>query len=369
MRILCAPDSFKETISATDAAEAMAGGCRAATTEARVATCPVADGGEGTLDVLMATMEGRVETLAVRGPLGEPVGARLGLVPPAGLAIVELAEASGLALVPPAKRNPSRTSTFGTGQLLRRAIERRARRVVCAIGGSATVDGGVGLAQAVGVRFFDADGRCLDAPLTGDDLLRIGRFERPAGLPLIDVACDVTNPLCGEQGAAVIYGPQKGASAAQVERLEMALAHLATITDADPEAPGAGAAGGVGFGLVAFLGATLHRGAELVLDTVGFEGRCRDADLVITGEGRLDGQSLFGKAVMAVAARAGRCDVPAVAIVGSRGRGAAACLGRRRDGLLEEVVSLSERHGMDRALSQTARLLHREAHDLVRARL
>ncbi|MDY7108531.1 MAG: glycerate kinase, partial [Planctomycetota bacterium] len=316
MRVLCAPDKFKGTLDAAEAAAAMAAGAaRGGPVADPVLTdrCPVADGGEGTLEALIAALEGGIRTVEAVGPLGEPVAARYGLSGDGGTGVVEFAAASGLVLVPDSKRDPTRTTSFGTGQLIAAAAEAGCRTVIAGIGGSATCDGAAGLAQALGARFYDASGRLIEEPLTGGRLAEIARFERPPPerLPAIRVACDVSNPLLGPNGAAAVYGPQKGATRKQVEQLDEALSHLAAIVGGDVQTAGYGASGGAGFGLAMMCGATLEPGIELILQAVGFEKRCRAADLVLTGEGRLDGQSLQGKACMGVASAADRLGVPA----------------------------------------------------------
>jgi glycerate kinase len=346
MRVLCAPDSFKGTLSAPDAAAAMAAGVALAGGEADV--CPVADGGEGTMDVLVAARGGTIRRERVTGPLGEPVDARYALLDRVG--VVELAEAAGFVLVPPDRRDPTRTTTYGVGELVRRAIDDGATEIIVCIGGSGTCDGATGLAQALGARFFDGDDRPITTPLTGGMLTGIARYEPPASLPPIRVACDVTNPLCGPKGSAHVYGPQKGATPDQVESLDAGLAHLAAVVGADPNVPGYGAAGGAGFGLVELLGARLERGIDLVLDAVRFDARCAEADLVLTGEGRLDEQSLHGKTTMGVARRADALGVPAIAIVGTTGAGWQHAVGAS-DGRLTACVSLVERLGSKRALT------------------
>jgi glycerate kinase len=367
MKFVCAPDSFKESLDASAVADAMRLGCRDAAPAAGVDACPLADGGEGTLDVLAAALGARIEHAVVAGPLGEPLTARFGIVERTATAIVELAQASGLALVAPSRRDPTRTTTLGTGELVRRAVELGCRRVLCSIGGSATVDGGAGICQALGAELVDADGRTLPVPVTGGDLERVASVRLPRALPEIDVACDVDNPLTGPAGAARVYGPQKGATPEQVERLDRGLRRLADACGGAPDAPGAGAAGGAGFGLAAVLGARLHRGIDLVLDAVGFAERCRGATLVLTGEGRLDGQSLRGKAVLGAARCAAGRGVPTVAIVGELGPGAERCVGDPADGLLRGAVSLAERFGRERALREPAALIRRVTAEIVAA--
>jgi glycerate kinase len=246
--------------------------------------------------------------------------------------VIEMAAASGLALVPQERRNPMLTTTFGTGELIRGAIDAGVRRIIIGIGGSATTDGGAATAQAVGVRFLDDSGQVIDRPLSGGQLERVARIDLSARHPAIeaahiDVACDVTNPLCGPNGAAAVYGPQKGANPEQVQVLDQQLAHLADVILRDlginvRHIPGAGAAGGLGAGLVAFVGARLRRGIELVMDAVRFHERIHGADLIITGEGRLDAQSMMGKAIAGVGAAAREAGVPVVALVGTVGGGA-----------------------------------------------
>ncbi len=322
MRIICAPDSFKESISAAAAAAAMARGVRRAVPDAQVDLCPIADGGEGTVEAMLAATGGRRMATVVAGPLGQPVEATWGVLPD-GRAVIEMAAASGLALVHADRRDPTRTTTYGTGQLIAAAAKHGCRGILLGIGGSATTDGGCGMAQALGVCFIDDAGRPLDAPLAGGSLQRIARIDAAAcrAVPPITVACDVTNPLTGPQGAACIYGPQKGATSEQVRTLDAGLVHLARLLreqlGRDIESlPGAGAAGGLGGGLVAFLDATLQRGIDLVLDAVDFDRRVRGCTLCLTGEGRLDGQSLSGKACLGVARAAAKHGVPTIALVG-----------------------------------------------------
>lgn len=357
MKILCAPDTFKETLTAAAAAEAMAAGIAAVHPDARIDTCPLGDGGDGTVDALVAALHGEIRSANVIGPLGNEITARFGWIAARQQAIVGLADASGLALVPENQRDPTRTTTFGTGQLIRHAIGLGAREVLVCIGGSATTDGGTGLAQGAGVVFYDRDNQPIAEPFTGGLLSRISRWEVPSGLPRIRVACDVTNPLTGPRGSAVVYGPQKGATPEQVIALDAALAHLASLGTLDPQTPGFGAAGGAGYGLVQFLGARLERGIELVMDAVRFDERCRGVDLVITGEGRLDAQSREGKTTLSVARRAAGLGISTIALVGSKGTGWEQCIGKMADGLLVACHSLEERFGRERALREASTLL------------
>lgn len=359
MKIILAPDSFKESLSAIEAAAAMGRGVRAAFPYAQIDPCPIADGGEGTVDALHAAMGGELRHSRVTGPLGEPVIAKWALVGDGKVAVIEMAEASGLHLVPRDRRDPTRTTTYGAGELIREAIETGAKRIILGIGGSATTDGGCGAAQALGAVF---EGHTPPGkPLTGGDLLSLTTC-RPAPLGVtIDVACDVTNPLTGPDGAAAVYGPQKGATSEQVAQLDRGLAHLRDLLSVD-EMPGGGAAGGLGYGAVTMLGATLRRGVELVLEAVGFERRSADCDLCLTGEGRLDGQSLSGKAVLGVARAAAVNDTPTVALVGSLGADAHRTL---EHGLAAYHV-ISDGIPIDEAIARAAELLERKTAEVVR---
>ncbi len=327
--------------------------------------CPVADGGEGSLDALISATKGTIYRTIVTGPLGESIEARYGVTGDQKTGLVELAEASGLTLIPPDDRDPTRTTTYGTGELIAAAVDRGCESIILCIGGSGTIDCGVGIAQALGAKFFDSGGRLLDSALPGGRLSEIASFKLPETFSTINVACDVTNPLCGPEGAAYVYGPQKGASPQQVEQLDLALGHLASIAKTDPNIPGAGAAGGVGFGLAAFCGAALQPGIELILEAIRFGPRCQDADLVLTGEGCLDAQSLHGKATMGVAQTAMELGVPTIAIVGSVGPGGEACARPESDGLFADVISLTDRYGLERSMAETAALLADAAADVV----
>lgn len=364
MKVICAPDSFKETISAMEAADAIAEGARRAVPHAEIDLCPVGDGGEGTLDAIINARGGSLHEATVTGPLGERTQARYGILDDGVTGIIELAQASGLAVVPRDRRNPTRTTTFGTGELIRHAAARGCHEVIVCLGGSATVDGGAGIAQALGAVFYDENDVPIDKPMTGGLLMKAKRVTAPNREKLlrIRIACDVTNPLRGPNGAAAVYGPQKGATPKQVELLEVGLRHLASILRADPDTPGFGAAGGAAVGLVMLCNAQLERGINLVLETLGFDERCRNADLVLTGEGSLDAQSLHGKATIGVAKAAARLDVPTIALVGRAGEDADRCVS---PGLLEAYVSLTDRCGADAAMNEPARCLAEIAADVV----
>ncbi len=369
MRILCAPDSFKETLTAQEAACALAEGAQRAGVDVTVDICPIADGGEGTLESLVSATGGTLHEQQVAGPLGSdhPVMARYGIDGAGTLGIVELAQASGLALLAMDARDPMHTTTYGTGELVRAAMDRGCQSIIIGLGGSATVDGGAGLAQALGIRFYDQHDQLITQPITGGMLQVISRVE-PSHLlphPEIQVACDVTNPLCGKQGAAAVYGPQKGATPEQVQQLDHGLCHLAKLVSANPDTPGYGAAGGSAFGLVHFCDAELSRGVELVLDAVRFDQRCRNADLVLTGEGCLDAQTLQGKACFGVAQCAQKHRVPTIALAGS----VSDDLKENDKNALKQHFSqwhsLSDRFGRERAWNDTAAALAELTQEIV----
>ena len=325
MRIVVAPDKLKGSLNAVRAAHAIARGVEAALPDALIDEVPMADGGEGTVEALVAATGGTFRTARVAGPLGDPIDARFGLSGDVGTAFVEMAAASGLILLPERRRDPSRTTTRGTGELVRAAIDAGVDRIVVGIGGSATNDGGAGMAQALGIRLLDAQGRDLEpggGPLeTLDRIDASGRDPRLESVR-IAVACDVRNPLCGPSGASAIYGPQKGADPALVGRLDRNLGRLAAIIRRDLgvdvlEVPGAGAAGGLGAGLVAFAGGILEPGVDLVIRAVGLDDRLQTADLCLTAEGALDAQTAHGKTVAGVARAAQNQGCPVIALAGS----------------------------------------------------
>jgi glycerate kinase len=329
VKVIVAPNAFKGSLTARQAAAAIARGVREVFSDAEIVEIPVADGGDGTVDALVSAHRGGYRTVKVEGPDGEPVQAAYGLVDEGRTAVVELATASGLALLPVSRRDPRKTSTFGFGQLLADARGTGAGAVIAGIGGSATNDGGAGMAQAIGYRLLDAAGH--DLPRGGAALARLDRIDAKnvdAGWrsTKVEVACDVTNPLTGPKGASFVYGPQKGADGQTVLMLDRALARLAEVIERDlgkrvAEIPGAGAAGGTGAGMVAFLDAKLMPGAALVVDASGFDRQLRGAQLVITGEGRVDSQTAYGKAPGEVARRARAAGVPTLLLAGSKGQG------------------------------------------------
>lgn len=321
--VVVALAAFKGALPAAAASRAVAAGVRLTAEGTPTRVVPVADGGEGTMEALVAASGGRTRGGLVHDPLGRMVEAHIGELP-GHTAVVELAQASGFERLADAERDAEATSTLGTGEQIRAALDLGATRIIIGLGGSATTDGGMGLARALGVRFLDADGRELAG--RGADLARVARIDVSQRDPRVEhteivVACDVTNPLSGPDGAAHVFGPQKGASPAAVARLDAGLRAygdvLAAQTGHDVTAmPGAGAAGGAAAGLVALMGATLTPGAELVLAAAGLPAALDGAALCITGEGRLDAQTATGKAASAVAAAAGRAGVPCVGVCG-----------------------------------------------------
>lgn len=323
MRIIIAPDAYKGSVASAAAAAAMGRGILAVFPDAQLRTLPVADGGEGTVAALVAATGGRLVRTEVPGPLGRPVQAEWGVLGDGVTAVLEMAAASGLPLLAGA-RDPRRSSTVGTGALVRAALDAGYRKLILGLGGSATNDGGAGLAQALGARFLDARGRPLPpggAALAGLDRIDLAGLDpRLAGIELL-VACDVANPLTGPKGASAVYGPQKGADPATVRELDRALGVLERVatqaTGRDvAQRPGAGAAGGLGAGLMWFTPAQLRPGVAIVLAAAGFEAMLDGADLVFTGEGRTDGQTAMGKAPAGVAAAACRHGVPVVCLSG-----------------------------------------------------
>ena len=329
MKIVIAPQAFKGSLSALEAARAMEEGVRRGLPDAQTILVPVADGGDGTLQTLMDSSGGRSLEREVTGPLGETVSARWGIMGDGETAVIEMAQAAGLALVPPEKRNPLFATTYGVGELIRHALDRGLRRFIVGVGGSATVDGGAGAAQALGIRFLDD--RNQDLPFGGAALARLARIDLSELDPRVRgsrflVAYDVSNPLTGPSGASAVYGPQKGATPGIVAELEGALAHYAQVIQRDlgvdvRDVLGAGAAGGLAAGLMALLDAELKPGADIVLDAVELDKHLETANLVITGEGCLDRQTVFNKAPIGVARRAKARGIPVIAVAGSLGEG------------------------------------------------
>lgn len=328
MKILVAPNALKGSVSAVEAAERISLGLKQSGLDAVVDLMPIADGGDDTMDVLVAS-GGEVREVEVLDPLGRPIHSQFALLADGRTAVVEMARASGLKLLEPTERNPLITSTYGTGQLIAAAIKAGAKRIIVGIGGSATNDGGVGCALALGLRIEDAEGRSVAG--SGSSLRRVQRIAIDEMMPELNdveiwVACDVDNPLLGPRGASAVFGPQKGATLEQVQELEANLAHFYSLVARTlgidvRERPGAGAAGGLGAGLMTFLNAQPRSGVDLVLEYLDLPKRLEGVDLVITAEGRMDSQTLSGKGPIGVARRALDYGIPTIALVGSVGDG------------------------------------------------
>ena len=373
MRIVIAPQSFKGSVSGPEAARAIQEGILRVFPKAETVLVPVADGGDGTLDALVEATSGQTFASRVNGPLRQRVQARWGVMGDCKTAVIEMAQASGLALLPYKDRNPRHTSTYGTGQLIKRALDRGYRRIIVGMGGSATNDGGVGMAWALGARFYDSKGH----PLTpgGAALSRLASIDVLGLHPALKraeiiAASDVDNPLCGPEGASAVYGPQKGANANTVRVLDKALERYASVVRESlgidvAERPGAGAAGGLGAGLMAFCDGQVRSGIDIVCQVLDFDARLQGADLVVTGEGRLDASTVYNKAPVGVARRAAALGIPVIALAGSLGRGfeavyehgitAAVCIVDRPLSMRVSVARTSEL--LTAAAERTMRLL------------
>lgn len=325
MKVVIAPDSYKESLTAMEVATAIENGFKEIMPDAEYIKLPMADGGEGTVQSLVDATGGDIVTVEVTGPLGQPVEGFYGLLGDGSTAVIEMAAASGLHLVEPSERNPLLTTTYGTGQLIKAALDKGVNHIIIGIGGSSTNDGGVGMAQALGAKLVDAEG--ADLPFGGGAIVRLAKIDlsgldpRLAKIQL-EVACDVDNPLCGPKGASHVFGPQKGATPEMVEQLDQNLAHYAAMIyqtngkDVISQA-GAGAAGGLGAALLGLFDATLRPGINIVMDAVNLAEVVKDADLVITGEGRIDSQTIHGKTPIGVARTAKLYQLPVIGIAGS----------------------------------------------------
>ena len=352
MKIVIAPDSFKGSLTALEVAHAIKIGIERVIPEAEVDEIPMADGGEGTVQALVDATGGEIIAQEVCDPLGNRIHANFGILGDGNTAVIEMAAASGLPLVPEDKRNPMLTTTFGTGELIRAALDRGCRKLIVGIGGSATVDGGAGMAQALGARLLDKDGN--EVPRGGGGLEYLDRIdvsgldprivmtlEQAPALQTV-VACDVDNPLVGPRGGPEVYGPQKGATPEMVKKLDRYLDRYADIIKRDlgidvKEEPGAGAAGGLGAGLMAFLNAELRSGIDIVIEASKLEVHLRDADLVITGEGKIDGQTIYGKTPIGVAKAAKKYGIPVIGIGGGISDDASAVYDNGIDALMSIV--------------------------------
>ena len=329
MRILIAPDSFKESLPASEVAAAIAKGLSAVLPEAELICLPLADGGEGSAQTCVDATGGHFQTVTVSGPLGAPTTARIAWLGDGRTAMIEMAEAAGLALIPPPLRNPELTSTRGVGEMVLAALDGGAEKIMIGLGGSATNDGGSGLLSALGIQFLDQSGRILPdggAALIHLDQINADRLDKRIHNVEIVAACDVKNPLMGDSGASVVFGPQKGATPEQVKRLDAALSRFAERIHAHngrdiAHRESAGAAGGLAGGLMGLLNVPVVAGIDWMLDLLNFDALVAQADWVVTGEGRMDGQSAAGKLPLGVAQRAARYQVPTVALVGQLGAG------------------------------------------------
>lgn len=333
MKAVVAIDSLKGSLSSMEAGNAIAEGIYRADAEAKVEVRPLADGGEGTVDALVQGMNGSLRKVRVTGPLGDKVDAAYGIIEEAKMAVIEMSAAAGITLVPDEKKNPLFTTTYGVGEMIRDAIEKGCRKFVVGIGGSATNDGGIGMLQALGYDFLNSKGNAVPYGAKGlEDLAEIRKEHVLPELAQCEfkVACDVTNPLCGPLGASAVYGPQKGATPEMVREMDQWLADYAKLAAncserADAEHPGTGAAGGLGFAFLTFTNAVLELGIKIVLEETKLEQYIQDADIVITGEGRLDGQTAMGKAPVGVAKLAGKYKIPVLAFAGSVTKDARKC--------------------------------------------
>ncbi|QNU64608.1 glycerate kinase [Vreelandella titanicae] len=371
MNVLLCPDSFKDALSAQDAATAMARGVQRAAPEAHIQVCPLADGGEGSLDALIAATGAERRQLNVQDALGRPRQAAWGWLSDQRTAFIELAEASGLQHLAADERNALHTSTFGVGELLLAALDQGAEKALLLLGGSATNDGGAGMLQALGARFLDQHGEPL--PPGGAALNQLASLELDGLDPRLakfslEAAVDVDNPLLGERGASAVFGPQKGASPEEVEQLDRALGHFGDISahalgDDYRTLPGAGAAGGMGFAAKAFLNATLKPGIEMIMQQADMAMLLAKADLVITGEGRLDGQSLAGKTPIGVSRAAKRLHKPVIVLAGSLGDGWQACFD---EGVTAAFALADGPMTLADALPRTAELLEARCESLLR---
>jgi glycerate kinase len=361
MKMILAPDSFKGTLSSLEVIKILERSARRVFPSVDFIEVPIADGGEGTVDALVLTGGGEYREKVVKDPLGRPVKARYGIIRQR-TAVIEMAQASGLPLLSTEERNPLITTTYGTGELIRAVLDEGIRDIIIGIGGSATNDGGIGAAQALGIKFMDARGK--EVGFGGRELARIESICMEGLDPRIKesqitVICDVTNPLTGEKGATAVYGPQKGATEEMLKELEAGMKHYALLlretTGLDMDRiSGSGAAGGLGAALVGFLNAVLKPGAETILDLVGFDELLEGVDLVVTGEGKIDGQSLYGKTPLGVAERCRRRGIPVIAIAGMIGEDASRVYEHGIDSMMS---TYKENLPLEEAMGRAAELL------------
>ena len=360
MKVTIAIDSLKGSLSSLEAGKAIGTGVKKAWPEAEVCVRPLADGGEGTVEAVTSAMGGEMVTLRVTGPLGEPVDCVYGVIRESRTAVLEMAGAAGLTLLKDEERNPLKTTTYGVGEVIRDAVKRGCRHFLVGIGGSATNDGGIGMLQALGFGMLDKEGK--QVPFGAQGLAVLERIEVGEVMPELRectfrIACDVTNPLCGPQGCSAIYGPQKGADAEMIAEMDTWMEAYGALTEAkypgmDSKTPGCGAAGGIGFAFYAFLGGVLESGIKIVLEETRLDDYVKDADIVVTGEGRLDGQTVMGKAPIGVAKTAKKYGKKVIAFSGSVTKDAIACNQEGIDAffpILRRIVTLEEAMDADTA--------------------
>ncbi len=375
MKTVIVIDSFKGSLSSIEAGQAAAEGIKRVFPDAETQVCPLADGGEGTVETLISGMGGAIRNLSVTGPLGEKVNGKYGILDDGVTAVMEMADAAGITMVPPEKRNPMDTTTYGVGELIRDAVDRGCRKFIIGIGGSATNDGGVGMLQALGFEFLDKEGKPVAYGAQGlEKLVCIGTQHAMEELKGCEfhIACDVKNALCGPEGCSAVFGPQKGADADMIRKMDAWFADYAALAAAacadekvDPDYPGTGAAGGLGFAFRTFLHGVLEPGVELILRETKLEDKLQDADVVVTGEGRLDGQTVMGKAPIGVAALAKKHGKRVVAFSGCVTEDARACNDHGIDAffpIVRAAVSLEEamdRENAKRNMADTAEQVFR----------
>lgn len=377
VKIVIAIDAFKESVTSLQAGEAVRSGVLAVMPEANVDVFPLADGGEGTVEAMTTVLEGQTISAQVTGPLGEQITAQYGIIPQQKIAVLEIQQAAGLMMVSQEKRNPMNTTTYGVGEIIRHAMDLGYRKFIVGLGGSATNDSGLGMLEALGFRFLDDQGSQVGP--YGRDLEQVAHVDLSGADPrlqqcVFELACDVSNPLCGSNGASAVFGPQKGADPQMVSRLDKALGHFAEVTQRAvgkslAEEPGAGAAGGLGFAFMSYLDTTLRPGIQTVIQAVGLEEAIKDADYVVTGEGRLDAQTAMGKAPMGIAQLAKKYRKTVIALAGSVLDSAAACNNVGIDSffsVLQTPISLQEAMREETAL-KNIEMTARQIFYLIRA--
>lgn len=371
MKIVIAPQGFKGSLTALQIARSIETGVKKVFPDAETVLVPAADGGDGTLQALVDSSDGSIESATVSDPLGRPIEATWGAMGDGETAVIEMASASGLALLALDELDPLNTTTYGTGELFTAALDAGYRRFIVGIGGSATNDGGAGLAQSLGISLKGADGNELargGAALADIDHVDMSNFDQRLRGVEVTVACDVNNPLCGEDGASAVFGPQKGATPETIKQLDVALSRFADVVESDldvsvRERPGAGAAGGLGAGLMAFLDARLAAGVDIVLDAVGLDAALEGTDLVLTGEGQIDHSTIFNKTPVGIAERAGKRGIPVIAIAGGLGAGYQETHDK---GIASAFTLVSGPMSLDEAMADTANLLSGVAEEIMR---